>query len=57
LQTSGGTLAGVNIFTNIERSYDAYDKDIAVLNVFFETQTIMEFTTQSAQVIFLDLAR
>ena len=32
------------------RGYDAYEKDIAVLNVFFDSQAIMEFQTQAAQV-------
>ncbi len=32
------------------RGYDAYEKDIAVLNVFFDTQAIMEFQTQATQV-------
>ena len=34
------------------RGYDAYEKDIAVLNVFFDSQAIMEFQTQATQVIY-----
>jgi hypothetical protein len=31
------------IFTKIERNYDAFDKDIAILNVFFKSPTALEF--------------
>jgi hypothetical protein len=31
------------IFTQIERYYDAFDKDIAILNVFFKSPTALEF--------------
>ena len=32
--------------TNSVLEYDAFDKDIAILNVFFETPTVLEYTTQ-----------
>ncbi len=35
-----------NIVTNKVIEYDAYERDIAVLRVFFETPTVLEFTTE-----------
>ena len=31
------------------RTYDAFDDDIAVVHFYFETQTVLEFSTTSAQ--------
>ena len=39
-------------FTNLTRSYDAYEKDIAVLNVFFASPTVMEYTTKPSKTWF-----
>ncbi len=38
-----------NLFTRAENHYDAFAKDIAVLNVFFDTTTVMVFQTQITQ--------
>jgi hypothetical protein len=38
-----------NIFTEIDQSYDAYDKDIAILSVYFEKPTLLQFGTQASQ--------
>ncbi len=32
--------------------YDAYDRDIAMLNVYFETPTVLEYTTQHSKTWF-----
>ena len=37
------------LFKGISREYDAYEKDIAVLNVFFDTTTVMTFNSESQQ--------
>ena len=37
------------IFTNLTRLYNAYEKDIAVLNVFFASPTVMEYTTKPSK--------
>ncbi len=29
--------------------YDAYEQDIAILNVFFETPTVLEYTTKQSR--------
>jgi hypothetical protein len=34
------------LFHHIDRKYDAFDKDIAVLDVFFETTTVLQFSTR-----------
>ena len=39
------------IFSRIERGYDAYDVDIAVLNVFFESPTSLEYRTRQSKTI------
>jgi len=36
-----------NVFHHIERSYNAYEKDIAVVNVYFDTPTVLKFETKS----------
>jgi hypothetical protein len=38
-----------NFVTNSVYEYDAYESDIAILNVFFETPTILEYTTQHSK--------
>ena len=38
-----------NIFTKIDRNYDAYDKDIAILSVYFDKPTLLQFGTQASQ--------
>ena len=38
-----------NFFSGISKEYDAYDKDIAVLNVFFGSSTVMSFKSQKRQ--------
>jgi len=40
------------LFTNLTRSYDAYEKDVAVLNVFFASPTVMEYTTKPSKTWF-----
>jgi hypothetical protein len=35
--------------TNSVTEYDAYDRDIAILNVYFETPTVLEYTTQHSK--------
>lgn len=40
---------GPNIVTTSVTEYDAYDRDIAILNVFFETPTVLEYTTQHSK--------
>ena len=37
------SLPNSEIFTNLEKSYEAYQKDIAYLSVYFDTPTVMEF--------------
>ncbi len=37
------------IFTKINRTYDAYDEDIAVLNVYFDKPTLIQFETRASQ--------
>ncbi len=38
-----------NFVTNSVFEYDAYHSDIAILNVFFETPTVLEYTTQQSK--------
>ena len=38
-----------SIFSNLSRSYDAYKKDIAVLNVFFSSPIGLEYTTKESK--------
>lgn len=44
--TSGVSLMGKYIFTEIDRDYDAYTRDIAILQVYFDTPTVLQFGTQ-----------
>ena len=36
-------------FTNIDRQYDAFENDIAVLQVFFDSPTVVQFTTSHSK--------
>lgn len=47
--TSGVSLMGKYIFTEIDRDYDAYMRDIAILTVYFDTPTVLQFGTQVTQ--------
>ena len=38
-----------NFFEDLPKEYDAYEKDIAVLNVFFDSTTVMKFKSQKRQ--------
>ena len=38
-----------NFFRGLPKDYDAYEKDIAVLEVFFGTSTVMKFQSQKSQ--------
>jgi len=38
-----------NFFPGLPKEYDAYKKDIAVLNVFFDSSTVMQFKSQPRQ--------
>ena len=38
-----------NFFRGLTKDYDAYEKDIAVLEVFFDTPTVMMFKSQKRQ--------
>ena len=38
-----------NFFEDLPREYDAYEKDIAVVTIFFDSTTVMMFTSQSRQ--------
>ena len=33
----------------LDREYDAYDEDIAILNIYFDTVSVMQFGTQASQ--------
>jgi hypothetical protein len=37
------------LFTTLSRTYDAFEKDIAVLNVFFSSPTAMLYTTKESK--------
>ena len=37
------------IFSELSRSYDAYEKDISVLSVFFSSPTVMQFSTKQSK--------
>ena len=41
-----------NFVTNSVVDYDAYDNDIAILNGFFETPIVLEYTTQQSKTWF-----
>jgi hypothetical protein len=38
-----------NIFTALERDYNAYENDITILNVYFDTSSFIQFGTQASQ--------
>ena len=38
-----------DLFPSSTKKYDAYEKDIAVLNVFFDSPTVMQFKSQPRQ--------
>ena len=38
-----------HFFDDLPKEYDAYDKDIAVLNVFFDSTTVVKFKSQKRQ--------
>ena len=38
-----------NFFEDLPREYDAFEKDIAVLNVFFDSNTVLNFKSQKRQ--------
>jgi hypothetical protein len=38
-----------NLVTPSVTKYDAYEQDIAILNVFFETPTVLEYTTKQSR--------
>ena len=38
-----------NFFPSLNKKYDAYEKDIAVLKVFFDSPTVMQFKSQPRQ--------
>ena len=41
-----------NLITNSVTEYDAYDRDIAILSVYFETPTVLEYTTMHSKTWF-----
>ena len=41
-----------NLVTNKVIEYDAYERDIALLNVFFETSTVLEYTSEPSKTWF-----
>ncbi len=43
------TLLQDNIFKNLEREYDAYENDIAILSVFFESSTVLQYATKQSR--------
>jgi hypothetical protein len=38
-----------SLFNNLSRSYDAYKKDIATLNVFFSSPTALQYSTKQSK--------
>jgi hypothetical protein len=38
-----------NVFAALDRNYDAYDNDIAILNIYFDAASVLEFGTQASQ--------
>lgn len=38
-----------NFLSRFSQSYEAFNDDIAVVHFYFETQTVLEFTTVSSQ--------
>jgi hypothetical protein len=37
------------MFTKLRRDYDAYDEDISVLSVFFESPTAIQYSTKQSR--------
>ena len=37
------------LFSDISHTYDAYENDIAILNVYFSTPTVMQYTTKESK--------
>jgi len=37
------------LFTDLKRTYEAYEKDIAILNVFFSSPSVMQYTTKQSK--------
>ena len=40
------------VFTNISRTYDAFEKDISMLNVFFDSPTALKYSTKGSKTWF-----
>ena len=38
-----------NFFDGLKKDYDAYDQDIAVLNVFFDWSAVVQYSSQPMQ--------
>ena len=45
----GGSSNRPDVFPNLPKEYEAFEKDIAIVTVFFDTPTVLQFTTQSSQ--------
>ena len=43
------TMLMANVFDTIDREYNAYDSDIAMLNIYFDAVSVMQFGTQESQ--------
>ena len=43
----GMTLNNDAVFTQMPRKYDAYDKDIAVLEIYFKKSTVVQIGSQA----------
>jgi hypothetical protein len=43
------------IFSVKNRNYDAYDDDIAIMDVFFDNPTVFQFGTQSSQTWYIGI--
>jgi hypothetical protein len=50
IQTSerfyGSTLQNGDVFSTVDNSYDAYDKDIALMHIYFKTATVLQMGSQ-----------
>ena len=40
------TIKGGDVFSTADQSYDAYDKDIALLHIYFKRSTVFQLGTQ-----------
>ena len=45
-RTYSSTLLGGDIFSQVDNTYDAYDKDIAFLHIYFKKSTVFQLGTQ-----------